>query len=127
MGLQKPIDFNDTGVTVTYWHLSSRHDFFDLGRIELTFDGYVNEAAYKSGRKPIAGPLRYTLVAADFPQGTDWHNLSTKMLYQAVKTKAGKAAALSAARTELNPLKFPDVNGVPTNPALADAADIGAS
>jgi|GEM_PF-827358 hypothetical protein len=127
MGLQKPIDFNDTGVTVTYWHLSSRHDFFDLGRIELTFDGYVDEAAYKAGRKPVAGPLRYILVAEDFPREADWHNLSTKMLYQAVKTKAGKAAALAAARIELNPLKFPDVNGIPTNPALADAVDVGIS
>jgi len=104
-----------------YWHLAARQDFIDARRIEVTFLGFADEAAFKAGRASAASPLRYTLVAADFPPGTDLHAVTTAMLYRAVTAKAAAAAAQPLG----NPSRFPDVHGVATNPALAGAADAG--
>ncbi len=121
MGLQKEIDRDATGVPMRYWHLAGRQDFIDAKRIEVTFMGFADEAAYKAGRATAASPLRYTLVPADFPAGTDLHAVSTAMLYSAVKAKAATAAAQPVG----NPSRLPDVHGVATDPALAGAADAG--
>ena len=121
MGLQKEIDRDATGVPMRYWHLAARQDFIDAKRIEVTFMGFADEAAYKAGRASAASPLRYTLVPADFPPGTDLHAVSTAMLYSAVKAKAATAAAQPIG----NPSRLPDVHGVATDPALAGAADAG--
>lgn len=66
--------------------------------------------------------MQYTLLASDFPTGTDLHALTTRMLYDAIKTKVAAAAKLPR---DGNSARLPEIAGVPTDPALAGAVDVG--
>lgn len=122
VGLSKEIERDDNGVVVGYWHLAQVVQRLDSKQVEVTFHPYVNEAAYKSKKRPAGAALQYTLVPGDFAAGTDFGALTIGMLYDAVKGKAAHAARLPA---DGNSARIPEVNGVPTDPALAGAADLG--
>lgn len=122
MGLWKEIERDNNGVVLGYWHLA--HVAHRLGpkQIEVTLHPYATELAYKSNKRPGGAALQYTLVAGDFPPGTDLHALTTGMLYKAVKAKAELAAKLPR---DGNPARLPEINGTPADPALAGATDMG--
>ena len=122
MGLQKEVERENNGVVLGYWHLAQALHRLDAAQVEVTFHPYVNEASYKQGKRPAGAPLRYTLVPSDFPSGADMRALTTRMLYDAVK---GKTARAAKAPGDGNPARLPEVDGIPTDPALAGAADIG--
>lgn len=122
MGLLKEVERDNNGVVLAYWHLAQVVHRFDSAQVEITFHPYVDEAAYKRGKRPAGAALRYTLVPGDFPPGSDMRALSTRMLYDAVKTKAALAADLPR---DGNAARLPEIDGIPTDPALAGAADSG--
>jgi hypothetical protein len=122
MGLQKEVERDNNGVALRYWHLAQAVHRLDSAQVEVTFHPYVTEAAYKQGKRPAGAALRYTLVPSDFPSGTDMGALSTRLLYAAVKAKAAAAANLPR---DGNAARLPEIDGIPTDPALAGAADIG--
>jgi hypothetical protein len=122
MGLQKDVERGNNGVVLGYWHLAQIVQRLDAKQVEVTFHPFVSEAAYKTGKKPAGAALQYTLLAGDFPEGTNLNALTTRMLYATVKAKAGLAAMLPRDRNET---RLPEVNGVPTDPALAGAVDVG--
>lgn len=122
MGLQKDVECDNSGLVLSYWHLAGRQDHMDARRIDVTLYGYVSEAAYKAGKLSPAAPLHYSLLPADFPQGADFHAIDTAMLYRAVVAKAEAAAMLPR---DGNPARLPEVNGMPTNPALCGARELG--
>ena len=122
MGLRREIERDNNGVVLAYWHLAHVVQRLDAKQIDVTFHPYVNEAAYKSSKRPAGPALQYTLVISDFPPGTEIGAVSTGMLYSAVKAKA--AAAAKRPR-DGNSARLPEVDGIPTDPALADAADVG--
>lgn len=122
MGLRKEIERENNGVVLAYWHLAHVVQRLDAKQIDVTFHPYMSEAGYKSKKRPAGPPLQYTLTANDFPNGTDIGSVSTRMLYVAVKAKAETAAKLPR---DGNAAWLPEVNGVPTDPALAGAADQG--
>jgi hypothetical protein len=123
MGLQKEVERDNNGVVLGYWHLAQVVRRLDAGQIDVTLHPYVSEAAYKSKKRPGGPALQYTLVASDFPTGTDLHALTTRMLYDAIKRKAAAAAMLPP---DGNGARLPEVDGIPTDPALAGADDVGA-
>lgn len=122
MGLQKEVDRENSGVVLGYWHLAQVVQRLDAKQVEVALHPYLNEAAYKAGKRPAGPALHYILVLSDFPAGTDFQSLSVRMLYQAVKAKADEA---EKAPRDRNPARLPEVNGVPTDPILAGAADVG--
>ena len=122
MGLLKEIERDNNGVVLGYWHLAQILHRVDLGQVEVTFHPYLSEAAYKAGKRPAGPALQYTLIASDFPPGADLHALTTGMLYKAASAKAAVAATLPR---DGNGARLPEVNGVPTDPALAAATDQG--
>lgn len=122
MGLQKRIERDNNGVVLAYWHLAQVVHRIDSAQIEVTFHPYVAETAYKQGKRHAGAALRYTLVPGDFPPGTDMRALSARMLYDAVKAKAATAASLPR---DGNAARLPEIDGIPTDPALAGAADVG--
>lgn len=122
MGLRKDVEIDNSGVVLGYWHLSQVVHRLDLKQIEVMLLGYVSEAAYKAQKRPGGSPLRYTLVPNDFPHGTDLHSVSTKVLYRAVTAKAAAAAKLPR---DGNKARLPEVNGLPTDPMLDGAEDVG--
>jgi hypothetical protein len=82
----------------------------------------VNEAAYKAKKRPGGPALHYTLVAEDFPADADFRALTSQMVYRAAKAKAAAAAKFPR---DGNAARLPELNGIPTDPILADAADVG--
>jgi hypothetical protein len=122
MGLQKDKELDHSGVLVSYWHLAQVIQRFDSNQVEVTFHSYVNEQAYKANKQPAGPVLRYTLTANDFPAGFDLRSLSSQMLYRAAKAKAAAAAKLPR---DGNLSRLPELTGIPTDPFLADAADVG--
>ncbi len=122
MGLRKDIEIDNSGVVLGYWHLAHVVQRLDLKQIEVTLQGYISEAAYKARKRPGGPPLRYTLVADDFPAGTDLRAVTSAALYRAVKAKAAAAAKLPR---DGNQARLPEVNGLPTDPALDGAEDVG--
>lgn len=120
MALMKSLDPDHTGAPVTYWRIVHRQDFFDAKRIEIALAGYVSEVARRAGCNPLGTPRCYALMLADFPPGTDWHAITTAMLYSALKAKLAKAA--SEAR-DGNPRRLPEFNGAPVDTCLAGAGD----
>ncbi len=122
MGLKKEIDLDNSGVVLSYWHIAQVVQRFDQQQVEVTLHPYVSEAAYKANMRPAGPAVRYTLVADDFPSETDLRTLNSTILYQAVKAKASAAAKLPR---DGNVARFPELAGIPTDPALADAEDIG--
>lgn len=122
MGLRKDVEIGNSGVVLGYWHLAQVVQRLDLKQIEVILHGYVSETAYKSQKRPGGSPLRYTLVADDFPAGTDLRAVHSRLLYMALKAKAATAAKLPR---DGNQARLPEVNGVPTDPMLAGAEDVG--
>jgi len=122
MGLLKEIERDNNGVVLNYWHLAHVVQRIDAKQIDVTFHPDVSEAAYKSNKRPGGPALQYTLVASDFPVGTDIGAVSTRMLYDAVKTKAAAAAKLPR---DGKSARLPEIGGIPIDPALANAADVG--
>lgn len=122
MGLRKEVERDDNGVVLAYWHLAHVAHRLDAKQVDVTFHPYVSEAAYKSNKRPGGAPLLYTLVIDDFPGGTDMGELSTRMLYDAVKAKAASAATLPR---DGNAARLPEIHGTPADPALAGATDEG--
>jgi hypothetical protein len=122
MGLQKEVDRDNNGIVLAYWHLAQAVHRLDAAQVEVTFHPYVNEAAYKQGKRPAGAALRYTLVPNDFPSGTDMRALTMRMLYDAVKAKVAMAANMPR---DGNPARLPEIGGIPTDPVLAGAADVG--
>jgi hypothetical protein len=123
MGLRKEVERDNNGVVLTYWHLAHVVQRIDAKQIDVTLHPYVSEAAYKSNKRPGGAALQYTLLVSDFPSGTDIRAVSARMLYDAVKAKAAAAAKLPR---DGNSARLPEVDGIPTDPALANAADEGA-
>lgn len=122
MGFHKEVERDNNGVVLAYWHLAHVVQRLDAKQIDVTFHPYVSEAAYKSNKRPGGPALQYTLVARDFPAGSDIRAVSTRMLYDAVKAKAAVAAKLPR---DGNSARLPEIDGIPIDPALADAADVG--
>ena len=122
MGFRKEVERDDNGVMLKYWHLAHVVQRLDAKQIDVTFHPYVSEAAYKSNKRPGGAALQYTLVANDFPAGTDIGALSARMLYDAVKAKAAAAAILPR---DGNSARLPEINGTPADPTLAGATDEG--
>ncbi len=120
MALSKSLDPDHTGAPAQYWRILHRQDFFDAKRIEITLAGYLSEAARRAGCNPLGTPRRYTLTLADFPPATDWHAITTAMLYAALKEKLAKAATKTR---DGNPRRWPELNGAAVDPALAGAGD----
>lgn len=121
MALQKSLDHDNTGAPSSYWRIIHRQDFIATGQIEITLAGYRDAAARQAGRGPLGTPLRYLLMAADFPSSADPHAVTTAMLYAALKEKLATAAALPR---DGNARRLPEVGGVAVNPALAGAEDV---
>jgi len=122
MGFQKEIERDNNGVVLGYWHLAQIVHRVDLGQVEVTFHPYLSEAVFKAGKRPAGPALQYTLTASDFPPGADLHALTTGMLYKAASAKAAVAATLPR---DGNGARLPEVNGIPTDPVLAGAVNLG--
>lgn len=122
MGLRKEVERDNNGVVLAYWHLAHVVQRLDAKQIDVTFHPYVSEAAYKANKRPGGPALQYTLVTGDFPVGVDIGTVSTRTLYEAVRAKAAAAAKMPR---DGNSARLPEVHGIPTDPALADAADVG--
>lgn len=120
MALSQSVDPDHTGAPAQYWRILHRQDFFDAKRIEITLAGYLSEAARRAGCNPLGTPKRYTLTLADFPHATDWHAITTAMLYAALKEKLASAAK---ATPDGNPKRWPEVAGVAVDVSLAGAGD----
>jgi hypothetical protein len=120
MALVKSLDRDNLGASAQYWRILHREDFFDPQMIEIALGGYVSEAARRAGCRPIGALLRYRLRLEDFPPGTNFHAITTAMLYTALRDKVAKAAALSPNR---NPHRLPEIAGIGVDPCLAQAED----
>lgn len=122
MGLQKNFELDDSGVMLSYWHLTQVVQHLDACQTEAMFHSYVSESAYKAKKRPAGPAVRYVLAAEDFPPGTDLRALTSAMIYRAVKAKAAAAARLPR---DGNAARLPEVSGLPTDPLFGDAVDIG--
>jgi len=70
------------GVSAAYWHIFAVEHNRPQRAAQVTFAGYIDEAARRAGRRPLA-TLTLTLTGDDFPGTSEGLDYAT--LYERVK------------------------------------------
>lgn len=100
MGLQKAIEFNNTGITLNYWRLNSVEVDIDANRCKVRIGGYVAKADALAGKKAVHSFYR-ELAGAQNPIGltTDPREYQNLLYAKLIETPAafGPANPLAGA------------------------------
>lgn len=70
MGLQKAIEFNNTGITLNYWRLNSVEVDIEANRTKVRVGGYVSKADALAGKKAVHNVFR-EFVGSNNPIGME--------------------------------------------------------
>lgn len=97
MGLQKAIEFNNTGITLNYWRINCVEVDIESNRTKVRIGGYIAKADALAGKKAVHNYLK-EFSGAQNPIGmmTDPREYQT-LLY-------AKLAEEAAPMTPVNPL-----------------------
>ena len=68
MGLQKAIEFNNTGITLNYWRLNAVEVDIEANRTKVRIGGYISKADALAGKKAVHNYYR-ELSGAQNPIG----------------------------------------------------------